>query len=168
MNCGIGHRHSSDTALLWLWCRLAATALIWPLAWEPPYATGAALKKVKTKQNKKIKNTVFSKFWRPKRSSWGFRREAVACLLQLLVAAWASLAASLQPLPPSSQGLLFCVSTSSPLLSFVRMLVTGFKSHPGNPGWFHSKISSLIMSAKTIFPPQISSHAYILAIRIWT
>jgi len=31
--------------LLWLWCRLAATARIRPLAWEPPYATGAALKR---------------------------------------------------------------------------------------------------------------------------
>ena len=29
-----------------LWCRLAVAALIQPLAWELPYATGAALKKV--------------------------------------------------------------------------------------------------------------------------
>ena len=28
--------------MLWLWCRLAATAPIQPLAWEPPYAVGAA------------------------------------------------------------------------------------------------------------------------------
>ena len=28
--------------LLWLWCRLAAAALIWPLAWELPYGAGAA------------------------------------------------------------------------------------------------------------------------------
>ena len=28
-----------------LWCRLAATAVIGPLAWEPPYAADAALKK---------------------------------------------------------------------------------------------------------------------------
>ena len=28
--------------LLWLWHRLAATAPISPLAWEPPYAAGAA------------------------------------------------------------------------------------------------------------------------------
>ena len=34
-----------DPALLWLWCRPAAVALIRPLAWEAPYATGAALKK---------------------------------------------------------------------------------------------------------------------------
>ena len=34
-----------DLALLWLWCRpAAAAALSQPLAWEPPYATGAALK----------------------------------------------------------------------------------------------------------------------------
>ena len=31
--------------LLWLWHRLAASAPIQPLAWELPYATGAAIKK---------------------------------------------------------------------------------------------------------------------------
>ena len=30
-----------DPTLLWLWCRPAAIALIQPLTWEPPYATGA-------------------------------------------------------------------------------------------------------------------------------
>ena len=55
MSCGVGRRHGSDLALLWLWCSPAATAPIQPLAWEPPYAAGAALKdkKTKTKQNKK-------------------------------------------------------------------------------------------------------------------
>ena len=38
------HRSSLDPALLWLWCRLAATTPIGALAWEPPYATGVALK----------------------------------------------------------------------------------------------------------------------------
>ena len=38
-----------DLALLWLWHRPAATALIRPLVWEPPYATGAALEKTKEK-----------------------------------------------------------------------------------------------------------------------
>ena len=33
-----------DLALLWLWRRPAAVALIQPLAWERPFATGAALK----------------------------------------------------------------------------------------------------------------------------
>ena len=42
VSCGVDHRHSSDPALLWLWCTLAATAPIQPLAWEPPHATGAA------------------------------------------------------------------------------------------------------------------------------
>ena len=47
MSCGVGHRHGSDLLLLWLWCRLAAVAPILPLAWEPPYATGVALKSEK-------------------------------------------------------------------------------------------------------------------------
>ena len=33
-----------NLALLWLWCRLAAAALIQPLAWELPCATSVALK----------------------------------------------------------------------------------------------------------------------------
>ena len=36
-----------DQGFLWLWCRPAATALIQPLAWQFPYATGTALKKTK-------------------------------------------------------------------------------------------------------------------------
>ena len=48
MSCGVGRRHGSDLALLWLWCRPAAIAPIRPLAWEPPYATGEALKRQKT------------------------------------------------------------------------------------------------------------------------
>ena len=38
-------RWVKDPALLWLWCRLAAVALVQPLAWEPPYV----LKKKKKK-----------------------------------------------------------------------------------------------------------------------
>ena len=38
--------------LQWCWCRLAAIALIGPLAWEPPYAASAALKKKKEKKEK--------------------------------------------------------------------------------------------------------------------
>ena len=41
-----------DLALLWLWCGPAATTPTGPLAWEPPCATGVALKK-KTKKKKK-------------------------------------------------------------------------------------------------------------------
>ena len=42
--------------LLWLWHRLAAAALIQSLAWELPYAMGAALKRQKT--NKQNPNSV--------------------------------------------------------------------------------------------------------------
>ena len=41
-----------SSAPVWLWRRLAAVALIPPLAWEPPYAMDVALKSKKTKQNK--------------------------------------------------------------------------------------------------------------------
>ena len=54
MSCGIVCRHSSDLALLWLWHRPAAVALIGPLAWEPPYATGEALKEKKKRKKKKV------------------------------------------------------------------------------------------------------------------
>ena len=50
MSCGVGQRQGSDLALLWLWCRLAAVALIQPLAWELLHATGVALKKEKRKE----------------------------------------------------------------------------------------------------------------------
>ena len=50
MRCGVGRRLGLDPALLWLWCRLAGIALIGPLAWEPPYAVGVALKKSKKKK----------------------------------------------------------------------------------------------------------------------
>ena len=50
MSCGVGHRCSSDLELLWLWLRLAATALIRPLAWEVQCAVGAALKEKKRKK----------------------------------------------------------------------------------------------------------------------
>ena len=34
MSCGVGHRHSLDPALVWLWCKPAAAAPIRPLAWK--------------------------------------------------------------------------------------------------------------------------------------
>ena len=50
MSYGLDHRCHSDPELLWLWHRQAATALIQPLAWEAPYATGVALKDKKEKE----------------------------------------------------------------------------------------------------------------------
>ena len=54
MSCGAGRRRGSDPAFLWLWCRPVATAPITPLAWEPPYAGGAALEKAKRPKKKKL------------------------------------------------------------------------------------------------------------------
>ena len=45
VSCGVGFRRGSDPMLLWLWCTPAATAPTRPLAWEPPYAAVAALKR---------------------------------------------------------------------------------------------------------------------------
>ena len=50
MSCGMGRRHSLDSAMLWLWRRLAAVAPILLLTWEPPYAMDAALKRKKKVQ----------------------------------------------------------------------------------------------------------------------
>ena len=55
MSCGVGLRRGSDLVLPWLWCRPAATAPIRPVAWEPPYDAGAALKGQETKKKKKKK-----------------------------------------------------------------------------------------------------------------
>ena len=54
MSCGIGLRRGSDLALLWLWRRPVAVAPIQPLAWEPPYVVGVALKSKKKKPPKNL------------------------------------------------------------------------------------------------------------------
>ena len=53
MSCGVGLSCSLDLVLLWLWYRLAVVAPIRPLAWEPPYDAGEALKKQKDRKKKK-------------------------------------------------------------------------------------------------------------------
>ena len=55
MSCGVGRRCGLDPVWLWLWCRPAAITPVRPLAWEPPYAVGAALKKKKKKDKKNKK-----------------------------------------------------------------------------------------------------------------
>ena len=44
--CTLRYSCGSDLALLLLWCRPVAAAQIRPLAWEPPYAVGSALKRM--------------------------------------------------------------------------------------------------------------------------
>ena len=53
VNCGVDHRLDSDPVLLWLWCRPAATALIGPLAWEPPYAAKVAQEMAKRQKKRR-------------------------------------------------------------------------------------------------------------------
>ena len=58
MSRGVRRRCDLDLALLWLWCRPAVAAPIGPLAWDPPYATGAALK-----IGEKKKDVSFCYWW---------------------------------------------------------------------------------------------------------
>ena len=53
MSYGVGCRRGLDLALLQLWHRMLAIAPIGPLAWEPPYAAGAAKEKKKKRQKDK-------------------------------------------------------------------------------------------------------------------
>ena len=56
-----------DLVLLWLWHRPAAIALIRPLAWESPYASGAALKKRQKNNNQQEQQQKLKK----NNGSWG-------------------------------------------------------------------------------------------------
>ena len=56
MSCGVSRRRGLDPVLLWLWHRPVATAPIGPLAWESPYAVGAAQEIAKKKRKKKQLN----------------------------------------------------------------------------------------------------------------
>ena len=67
-----------DLALLWLWCMLAAVALIGPLAWEPPYVAGAALKK-KEKKKKILPGSI------TKRQSLDLKPGSLASGIMLLI-----------------------------------------------------------------------------------
>ena len=58
MSYGVGRRHNSDPALLWLRYRPAATAPIRSLAWELPYTMGWAIKRQKKKKKKKKKEEL--------------------------------------------------------------------------------------------------------------
>ena len=58
MSCGVGRILDSDLALLWLWCRPAAAALIQSLTWELPYASCVALKRQKEKKKSKVQQVL--------------------------------------------------------------------------------------------------------------
>ena len=74
MICGVGPRCGLDAALLWLWCTLATTVPIPPLAWKPPYAEGAVLKRPPPKKKpKKQKEVMYDKPGVKRRSVLGRR-----------------------------------------------------------------------------------------------
>ena len=54
----MGRRRGSDPLLLWLWRRPVATAPMRTLAWESPYAMGAALEKAKRQKKCKKKKKL--------------------------------------------------------------------------------------------------------------
>ena len=58
MSYNVGRRRGSDLALLWLWCKRAATVPIQSLAWEPPYAAGMALKRERKKRKRANKKKI--------------------------------------------------------------------------------------------------------------
>ena len=62
MSHGVCCRRGLDPMLLWLWCRLAGTVPIGPLAWELPYAAGVA-QKSKEKNYKNNQATLIITFF---------------------------------------------------------------------------------------------------------
>ena len=64
MSCGVG----LDPALLWLWHRPVATALVRPLAWEPPHAVDAAQEMAKRQKKKKRKSTLLNTYHKKERT----------------------------------------------------------------------------------------------------
>ena len=63
LGCGVVCKCGSDTALLWLWCRLTATALIRLRAWEPPCTMGVAPKRPKKKRTKWLQLLFLKVMW---------------------------------------------------------------------------------------------------------
>ena len=59
MSCGVGYRRGLDPGLLWLWYRPSAIVPIRPLAWEPPYAAGVALKRQRKKKVEFLTQKVY-------------------------------------------------------------------------------------------------------------
>ena len=55
MSCGVGCRCGLDPALLWMWFRPSAEALIQPLAQELPYASRCSPPKKAKPKNTEIK-----------------------------------------------------------------------------------------------------------------
>ena len=148
VSCGVGCRRSLDPTVRWLWLRPVTTAAIRPLAWEPLYAVGSALKTNKQKlfshssggwtlQIKVGKARLPLKAQRknsslPLPSLWGL--PASLGILQPAVTLFLSLPliSSGVPCPLSEQ--LHVSVFSLPLLSPIKTPVTGNNSLHGSSG----------------------------------
>ena len=73
--------------MAWIWrccvCRMVATAPIWPLASELPYAVGAALTKKKKKKGKYLRNGGIQELVNLLWDAWERRSSTVSHLLLL-------------------------------------------------------------------------------------
>ena len=69
-----GCRRGSDPAVLWLWCRPAAAALIRPLARELSYAACMALKR---KRKKKLWGSFFAGSFQGRGKVWGKKQDSL-------------------------------------------------------------------------------------------
>ena len=102
MSCGVGRTRSSDLALMQLWRRPAAVAPIRPLAWEPPYAVGVALKS-KNKQKRKILSDaprfVSRVLWRMYAMPFPFQDRPLTLMAHSQSALWPHLLLPLFPEP---------------------------------------------------------------------
>ena len=75
----------SDLACLWLWCRPAATAPVWPIAWELPCAMGASLKRPKKKERMLRCSERSRRYkWIPKRQGGRFGARSPIKILEAL------------------------------------------------------------------------------------
>ena len=76
-----------EPALLWLWCRPATVARIQTLAWEPPHATGAAIKS-KKQTSKKNQNKTPTKPTNQTKKPLRIQHNCDHYLHPFLAAAW--------------------------------------------------------------------------------
>ena len=88
VNCGVGRRCGLDLTLLWLWCRLEATAPVQSLAWESPYATSVALKR--QQQQKKMSPSINLVV------KWKFSFYVTVCMSWVFQVGWEALPAVMQ------------------------------------------------------------------------
>ena len=71
--------------MLWLWRRPVATAPIRPLAWEPPYAAGAAQRNSKNTNNNNNNNKSKEAIWSSIKIAFKIISKAAGIIMKLTV-----------------------------------------------------------------------------------